>query len=61
LLKGLALQAPWEIIGQMGAVAAAFVLEVKGTQNHRYSRREFVTRFRKHFDDGGLLDRMMDS
>lgn len=61
LIKGLALQVPWEIAGQMGAVAAAYVLEEKGTQNHRYTRTEFVTRFRQHFDDGGLLDKMVDS
>lgn len=61
LLKGLALRAPWQIAGQMGAVAAAYVLEVKGTQNHRYSRAQFVARFRKHFDDHGLLDEMLDS
>jgi adenosine kinase len=66
LIKGLALsqasgaQRPaWEIAGQMGAVSAAYVLEQKGTQNHRYSRAEFVARYRKHFDDGGLLDAML--
>jgi adenosine kinase len=66
LIKGLALsqasgaQRPaWEIAGQMGAVSAAYVLEQKGTQNHRYSRAEFVARYREHFDDGGLLDAML--
>jgi adenosine kinase len=58
-IKGLALEAPWEIAGRMGAVAAAYVLELKGSQNHRYTRHEFVTRFRGHFDDGGLLDAML--
>jgi adenosine kinase len=61
LVKGLALEAPWEIAGRMGAVAAAYVLEQKGTQNHRYTRAEFVARYREHFDDRGLLDGMMDS
>jgi adenosine kinase len=67
LVKGLALAqenssqpTPWEIVGQMGAVSAAFVLEQKGTQNHRYTRAEFVARYREHFDDdGGLLDAML--
>jgi adenosine kinase len=61
LIKGLALGAPWEIAGRMGAVAAAYVLEEKGSQNHHYTRGEFVTRYRRHFDDGGLLDAMLDS
>jgi adenosine kinase len=61
LIKGLALGASWELAGQMGAVAAAFVLEEKGTQNHHYTRAEFVARFREHFDDKGLLDRMLNA
>jgi len=60
VVKGLALGAPWEVAGRMGAVAAAYVLEQKGTQNHRFSRTEFVARYRQHFDDGGLLDKMVD-
>ena len=60
LVKGLALAAPWEVAGRMGAVAAAYVLEQKGTQNHRYTRAEFVARYRQHFDDHGLLDNMID-
>lgn len=66
LVKGLALAqasgsqaTPWEIAGQMGAVSSAYVLEQKGTQNHCYTRAEFVARYRQHFDDGGLLDAML--
>jgi adenosine kinase len=61
LVKGLALGAPWETAGQIGAVAAAYVLEEKGTQNHTYTPAQFVNRFRKHFDDQCLLDRMLGS
>ena len=39
----------WEICGKMGALAATFCLEKKGTQNHSFSRDEFVGRFRKTF------------
>jgi len=60
VIKGLALNAPWEIVGRMGALAATYVLEEKGTQNHCYTRTEFVTRYRQHFDDAGLLDKMLD-
>lgn len=59
LLKGLAAGWPWEISGRVGALAATYVLEQVGTQNHRYTRAEFVARFRQHFDDGGLLDSML--
>ncbi len=59
LLKGLSAGWPWEICGQVGALAATYVLEQMGPQNHSYTRRDFVQRFRQYFDDGGLLDAML--
>jgi adenosine kinase len=56
LVKGLALDLPWDLAGRMGALAATYTLEHSGPQGHRYSLPEFVTRFREHFDDGGALD-----
>lgn len=61
LLKGLAAGWPWEICGRLGALAATYVLEHRGTQAHRFTRHEFVERFRQHFDDRGLLDEMLES
>jgi adenosine kinase len=43
----------------MGSVAAAYVLEQLGTQSHQYTRREFVARYRRHFDDDGSLDALL--
>jgi len=45
----------WEICGKIGALAATYCLESTGTQEHKYSPEDFVTRFREHFDDGGVL------
>lgn len=55
-LSGLAHQLDWETCGMIGAMAATYCLEQKGTQNHRYTPVEFVTRLRAHFDDQGKLD-----
>ncbi len=49
----------WTLCGQVGSLAAVYVLEQNGTQNHHYSRQEFVERFRKHYDDGGKLDALL--
>jgi adenosine kinase len=49
----------WELCGQVGALAAAYCLEQKGTQNHSYTRPEFVKRFRTQFDDQGRLDALL--
>lgn len=59
LLKGIAMGWPWNISGRVGTLAATYVLEQRGTQTHRYTRSEFVARYRKHFDDDGLLDAML--
>lgn len=56
LLKGIACGFGWELCGQLGSVAAAYVLEYNGTQNHTYTLPEFVERFRTAFDDQGALD-----
>jgi adenosine kinase len=55
-LRGFRLGLDWQTCGQMGALAATYCLEKKGTQNHFYTPVEFVERYRKHFDDQGALD-----
>ena len=49
----------WELCGQVGSLAAVYVLEQNGTQNHHYTRAEFVTRFRQNYDDQGRLDALL--
>ena len=46
----------WKLCGEIGSLAAVYCLEQRGPQSHSYSKQEFITRFRKHFDDGGKLD-----
>lgn len=55
-LTGLSHALDWEICGKIGALAATYCLEAKGTQEHSYTPKEFVARFREYFDDGGALD-----
>jgi adenosine kinase len=58
-LTGYARGWDWELCGQIGSLAATYCLEQQGTQNHRYTRAEFVKRFREHFDDKGVLDALL--
>ncbi len=46
----------WKLCGEIGSLSAVYCLEQRGTQNHYYTREEFIQRFRQHFDDGGRLD-----
>ncbi|MBN1680460.1 MAG: carbohydrate kinase family protein [Anaerolineae bacterium] len=56
LLKGIASGFGWDLAGRIGSLAAAYVLEGNGPQNHSYTVPEFVERFRIAFDDDGALD-----
>ncbi|MBM4421859.1 MAG: carbohydrate kinase family protein [Chloroflexi bacterium] len=58
-LRGLSLGLNWRLCGLVGALAATYCLEQKGTQNHSYTPAEFVARFRTVFDDGGELDKLV--
>jgi adenosine kinase len=59
LLFGLANDLPLQLCGELGALAATYVLEQVGTQSHRFTLADFITRFRRHFDDQGILDRLL--
>lgn len=49
-----------ELCGKMGALAATYCLENMGPQGHKYSRAEYVARFRTFFDDQGILDILLE-
>jgi adenosine kinase len=59
-LAGVSHNFDLEICGKMGALAATYCLESKGTQEHFFTVDEFVTRFRDHFDDHGVLEALKD-
>jgi len=59
-LRGYHLGLDWQTCGQMGSLAATYCLEQRGTQNHFYTPDEFVTRYRRCFDDRGVLDVLLD-
>ncbi|PKO13577.1 MAG: carbohydrate kinase family protein [Chloroflexi bacterium HGW-Chloroflexi-10] len=58
-LRGYSLGFEWELCGQIGALAATYCLEQKGTQAHTYTIPDFIQRFRTKFDDQGVLDQLL--
>ena len=60
MLRGWEAGWPWDVCGRMGALAATYCLECNGPQNHTFTVAEFVARYRQHFDDGGLLDGLLN-
>lgn len=58
-LAGYSRDFDWKLCGEIGSLAAVYCLEQRGPQSHGYTRKEFVQRFRKHFDDSGKLDELL--
>jgi adenosine kinase len=58
-LTGYSYGFDWKLCGEIGSLAAVYCLEQRGPQSHSYTRQEFITRFRKHFDDAGKLDALL--
>jgi adenosine kinase len=50
-ITGMCRGLSWDIVGRMGSLAAAYVLEEHGTQRHRYSLDSFCRRYRETFGD----------
>ena len=53
LIKGMIHGLPWEVAGRMGSLAASYVLEHGGTQQHAYDLEAFVTRYCEVFGESG--------
>ena len=49
-----------DVCGRMGALAATYCLESDGPQGQGYSMQDFVARYRQHFDDGDLLNSLLE-
>ena len=49
LLYGLANQLDWQTCGQIASLMGGIKIEHHGTQNHRFSKSEFETRYRENF------------
>jgi adenosine kinase len=58
-LAGYAHGFDWTLCGEIGSLAAVYCLEQRGPQSHTYTCKEFVERFRKHFEDKGKLDGLL--
>jgi len=59
LVKGLSLGFSWETAGRMGSLAAAYVLETEGPQNHHYTIPEFVQRYGENFGKSEEIQKMV--
>lgn len=59
VIKGMLRRYSWETTGRIAALAATYVLEHHGTQNHAYSLPEFVERYHRTFGSAPELEDLM--
>jgi len=59
-LTGYRLKMDWDVCGRMGALAATYCLENRGTQNHRYTPAEFAARYVQTFGEQPALDLLVN-
>ncbi|MCL4875545.1 MAG: carbohydrate kinase family protein [Anaerolineae bacterium] len=59
ILRGMSLNLPWHVTGRVASLCGTYALEHDGTQEHRFTRPEFVARLREYFDDEGALDALL--
>ncbi len=60
-IRSIVAELPLKLAGEVGSLCATYVLEQVGTQNHRFTLPEFVERFRTQFNDGNLLDALLET
>jgi len=59
LLKGMMHAAPWSVCGRLGALAATYCIEEVGTQNHKYTRAEFLARYEQTFGEDPTVEKIL--
>ena len=59
IMRALQLGLDWKTAGRFAALSATYAIEHMGPQGHEYTPQMFVTRFREHFDDAGVLDALL--
>jgi len=59
LMRGMVHGLPWEVAGRMGSLAATYVLETDGPQNHSYDLKEFAERYCRVFGELKELRRLL--
>lgn len=57
-LRGYMAGLPLKVCVELGNTAAAYCIQEAGPQCHKYTWEKFVTFYRKHFNDEGLLDQI---
>jgi adenosine kinase len=59
LVFGAARRLPWAVVGRVAALSAAYAIEERGCQEHRYTPAQFLERYRTAFGAAPELQRSL--
>ena len=59
LVKGMAHNFSWPVVGRLGALTGVYAIEQTGTQHHSYTLTEFVDRYRTNFGPSDEVDSLL--
>lgn len=60
LVKGMLYGFDWPVAGRMAALSAIYAIEQTGTQQHWYTMRDFVARYRENFGSSPEVESLLD-
>jgi adenosine kinase len=60
LVKGLLYGFDWPTVGRMATLSAVYAIEQSGTQQHWYTMRDFVARYRENFGPSSEVESLLD-
>lgn len=60
LVKGMARDFSWPVVGRMAALSAVYAIEQAGPQQHSYTLAEFVERYRENFGASDEVESLLN-
>lgn len=61
LVKGMARDLPWDVVGRLASLSAVYAVEQAGTQQHHYTLSEFVERYRENFGSAPEVEALLEA
>ena len=61
LVKGMARELPWDVVGRLASLSAVYAVEQGGTQQHHYTLPEFVARYRENFGSSPEVEALLEA
>jgi adenosine kinase len=58
-VMGMSKGLPWPVVGRLAALTAVYAIEHHGTQEHRYTIKEFAARYRHNYGSSSEIESLL--